>query len=252
MIDIILTVHNQESIIKKIFSSIIENKSYLVDKIIIIFDGCSDNSECEIDKIYCDVPIIKIYADDVNEVKANNLGLKKSKNIYSLLIQDDMLIQEKNFDLRLSKPFAVVENLFMVSGRDAVNGRFVNNSIEFYDVAGKDANTSRNVFSIRQAVNRGPILIKNEILKKLNYLDEDFAPLSLDDVDLSFRALKRGYYVGSYVIDYFSDYYWGATRKTQKSNQIFDESEHKNMILLMNRHYDVLISEKNNVDIILE
>lgn len=249
MISIILTVHNQESIIKNIFNSIIENKSDLCKEIIIIYDGCTDNSEKIIDEQVCDIPKSIIYSHNIFEVKANNLGLKLSAFDYSLIIQDDMLIKEKDFDKKLLLPFLKVPNVFAVSGRDAVNVELIYNKIIFTDVGGRDGDNRKNIFFIRDAINRGPILINNQLLKKLNYLNEEFSPLALDDVDLCLRAKKIGYLVGAYVIDYDSDYSWGTTRK--KSGFILQESEEKNKKLLLKYHKDLITQIKENKDIFI-
>jgi GT2 family glycosyltransferase len=200
----------------------------------------------------CDVPLYKIYADDVNEVIANNIGLKKSSCEYSLLIQDDMLIMEKDFDKRLLKPFSIVKNLLGVTGRDAVDAVLRDEKIDFVNVSGKDVNTPRNIFAIRNAINRGPMLIENAKLKELGYLDEDYAPIALDDVDLCLRANRLGYVVGSYVINYQSDNSWGTTRRSFESARLLSQSEKKNLNLLIQRHYDILNSKNNGTNIIIE
>jgi hypothetical protein len=167
-------------------------------------------------------------------------------------MQDDMQLVEKDFDKRLMKPFFVIPNLLGVSARDAVDARIINGNIDYYNVAGKDVNTPRNLFCIRDIINRGPILFKNSVLKELNYLDADFAPLAQDDSDISARAYKKGYLVGSYVTEYYSPLEWGQTRKNSVSGGIIAWSEAKNMKLLMERHLDYILAPKHDQDIILE
>ena len=244
-ISLILTVHNQEDIIGTVFSSIMRNKSEMCKEIIIIYDGCTDNSETTIDSIECDIPKSIIYAHNVFEVIANNMGMKLSSFDYSLLIQDDMVIVEKDFDKKLMKPFLKFDNVFAVTARDAVDVELINNKINFTNVAGRDGDGTRGVFSIRDAINRGPILLRNDVVKKLNYFNEEFSPLALDDIDISMRAKKSGYVVGSYMIGYISQNNWGTTRK--KSSNILEWSEEKNKQLLIKYHKDLILTPKEKI-----
>lgn len=257
-VSVILTVHNQENIVEEILIGILDNISENVKELIIILDGCTDRSESKIDKLLpraksknLDIKII--FTDNINETRANNVALKNSTCKYSIIVQDDCKITESNFDRRMLKPFELIPNLLAVSGRDAVDTRLLNGKLDYYNCGGKDAGTPRNVFSIRDGINRSPLMLDNEKLKKLNYLDEDFAPLDSDDVDLSIRGYKEfGYLVGSYVIDYESPLAWGKTRSNPESAKVWEESMKKNHHLIEQRHRDFIIGEKHGVDMVIE
>jgi len=254
-VSIILTVHNQEKIIGEIIKGISENISENVKELIIILDGCTDKSEFIMDKFLtkfnCNIKIIE--TPDINEVLANNVGLKNSECEYSIIVQDDCKINEPDFDKRMLKPFGKFFNLLAVSGRDAVDTRIVDNRLDYYNCGGVDAHTPRNIFSIRDAINRSPLMLNNERVKKLNYLDESFAPLDSDDVDLSIRGYKNfGYIVGSYVINYESPLSWGKTRNNSESARIWEKSMIKNHKLILERHYDFIVGEKHSYDVVIE
>ena len=254
-VSVILTVYNQEEIIQDVFLGIVENMSDNVKEIIIILDGCTDRSEAMLDKVLpkAGVPIKIILTPNINEVRANNVGLKNSECKYSILVQDDCKITEKDFDKRMLKPFKVFPNLLACSGRDAVDVRILNGRLDYYNLGGKDANTPKNIFSIRDGFNRSPVMIDNEKMKEMNYFDDDFAPLESDDVELGLRAYKeKGYFVGSYVIDYQSPLGWGTTRKNANSNMIWEQSLLKNQRLIMERHMDLITGEKHSMDVIIE
>jgi hypothetical protein len=160
-----------------------------------------------------------------------------------------MLIQEKNWDMRLQKPFWVVDNLLGVTGRNAQNESIVNGQLRCFDVAGKDVNSPRDKFSVRDVIVRGPIMFDRLKLESMCYLDEAFAPLDSDDKDLCYRAYRKGLVVGSYVIDYDSPLQWGKTRNNQWSNIVWAKSAEKNIKLLMERHADLINGEKHNFDL---
>jgi hypothetical protein len=103
---------------------------------------------------------------------------------------------------------------------------------------------SRDVFAIRGSANRGPLMINLEDLKKLNYLDEEYAPQQLDDHDLMFRMRKElGKVCGCYWINFVSDPSWGASRKGTKhfteANPVNAKSHHKNSKIFYNRYNSV-------------
>ena len=96
---ILLTVHNKQDMIKSI-SSITKNTKGPYE-LLIVFDGCSDDSEKIVTnylKKYKNRSIKKkyLYANDVFETKANNIGLKECSGDYITIIQDDMIIKKNS------------------------------------------------------------------------------------------------------------------------------------------------------------
>lgn len=254
-ISVILTVHNKQKIIEMVLINLLKNLSENTKELIIVLDGCNDKSEEIIKNILKNnkpnIDIILEYTSDIWEVKANNVGIKKSKCDYSLLIQDDMVIVEKEFDIRLMKPFLLFDDIFAVTSRDAHNITLINGKIDYPDLVGKYNFKGRNIFAIRDVVNRGPLLLDNNVLFKLNYLDEEFAPLTQDDHDLCLRAYKKlGLKCGSYVIDYISEPNWGSTR-TGKNAYLFSQFYSKNEQIIIKRHYDLLVGLKHNEERII-
>lgn len=249
-VSIILTVHNQEQIIREIFYGITGNCSSNVKQLIVILDGCTDDSENILNGCFIvGAPITLIKTPNINETLANNVGLRHAYYDYSIIVQDDCLIREADFDKRMLKPFKLIPELLAVSGRDAVDTRLVNGALDYYNVGGKDVGTPRNIFSIRDGVNRSPLMLDNKKVRELNYLDESFAPLDSDDVDLSIRGYKQfGYLVGSYVVEYDSPLHWGKTRSNPQSSMIWEQSMQKNHKLIVERHREFIIGEKHSRD----
>ena len=96
---IILTVHNKGWLIDKVIEGIYNNTegSY---ELIVILDGCTDNSEeVVLNTINKDTKVL--YAANVFETTANNIGLRKSSGNKVSIVQDDMIIKEQSWNQRL-------------------------------------------------------------------------------------------------------------------------------------------------------
>lgn len=243
----VLTIHNKDFLIDKVLNSLIENLSENTNQIIIVFDGCTDKSEEIV------MGLIKnnnqkkfdfVYTDNVFETKANNAGLKKVDNDYVILIQDDMVINEKNFDLKMIKPFNSFDDVFAVTSFVAHNNIYneVTKQINYIDIASKE-NSDRNIFYAREYGNRGPLMYNYQDVVKLNFLDEYFCPQNYDDMDISMRAFKElGKVSGLYWIDYVSDPSWGTTR--QKNQNLHNELVYVNASKILEKHKDLLYGNK--------
>jgi hypothetical protein len=243
----LLTIHNKENLAEIVINSIVTNLSELNDQIIIVFDGCTDNSENiiknNLNKI-TNKKIDYVYTDNVFETKANNAGLKLVENDYVVLIQDDMVINEKDFDSRMLQPFKTFDDVFAVTSFVAHNNIYneLTKQINYIDIANKD-NSERNIFYAREYANRGPLMYNYRDVVKLNFLDEYFAPQNYDDMDISMRAFKElGKVSGLYLIDYTSDPNWGTTR--QKNQTLHSDLTYINAAKILEKHNDLLCGNK--------
>lgn len=260
-ISIVMPVHNQELIIDKILHGIYNNSSKNVKELIIILDGCTDNTQPIVEKFLetynknnrFDVKLF--VTPNIWEVKSCNIGFRNSSHPWIINIQDDIEIVEKDFDKRLMEPFEQSNAILGVTGRDAANV-YLNSKDEivFGDLTGRDADfphfKNREIFYVRDIINRAPILFDHKKLEELNYLDEDFSPICQDDTDLFLRAYKeKGYLCGSYLIDYNSPLEWGGTRKSIEVSSFVHWSEQKNMQLLKERHLNLIIGEKHDFEV---
>lgn len=252
---IILTVHNKDWLIDKVIQNIYKNTlgSY---ELIVVIDGCTDSSEdIVLNNVKKDTTIL--YAANVFETTANNIGLRRASGDKVIIVQDDMIINEEGWNQRLQKPFDKFDDVFAVTSRVSHNWEFNPNTqhlnmeknlddcwcdiINHVDHAGREQGLSRDVFAVRSSANRGPLMIDHTDLKTLGYLDEKFAPQDMDDHDLCYRAYKElGKVVGAYWIDYESQDSWGGTRATGGPAPWLLRAHHKNTKLFYDRHKDLI------------
>ena len=262
---IILTVHNKESSIDKILKSLFRTISNYTIKLIIILDGCTDDTNkkvikfLELNRVKPEVKII--FTDDIWETRANNVGLNQVNTGYATLVQDDMLIRQKNWDKKLLFNFKK-SKLFAVSGRAAHEFYFNKKELKIINIFGREYPFSdKNIFariiaklvrilklywiynyldfySTRLVVNRGPLILDMKKAKELNFFDEKFAPFELDDIDLCCRAFKKfGLYSAANPI--FYEELNGSKKNNSYSQMISQKSISKNNKILFERHKDL-------------
>ncbi len=257
MHSIILTIHNKGWLIDRVINSILDTTIGEYELLLVV-DGCTDNTESVVlqtlqDK---DVNYKLLFAPNVFETKANNLGLKNANGDKVIIVQDDMIIKEKGWNQRMQKPFDAFDDVFAVTSRTAHDWDFNSGTqhlgmkedlddcwcdICIHTNHADSSNISRDIFAVRSSVNRGPLMIDHEDLKKLNYLDEEFSPQDMDDHDLMCRMHKElGKVCGCYWIDYESKDEWGGTRISGSPASWLLKANHKNMKLFYDRHKDLI------------
>ncbi|HEY4503955.1 MAG TPA: glycosyltransferase family A protein [Candidatus Paceibacterota bacterium] len=260
-IDIVLSVFNQEKLIRKVLGGIFKNTTTPFN-LILIFDGCTDKTEKKVfEYLKKHTPkllntIIIDHASNVYETKANNIGFKKAKEEYMLTLQDDMVINELGWERRLTYPLRKFDNVIAVTSRVAQDVGLMEN-LEgheyFTNKTGRESNNlPRNIFAIRDTINRGPVAFNMKHLKSMNYLDESYAPSDLDDADLCLRAWREKKLIcGVFWIDYISKPKWGKAR-AKDSNMYADNHIPKNATRLKDTHQDYIKSQiKHSEDIII-
>lgn len=270
MYSLILTVHNKAFLLNHVLESIkkFTQGSY---ELIVVLDGCTDTSENILDLFIMKnrgMRIKKLHTPDVFETKANNVGLKSSTGEYCVIIQDDMVMNELGWNDRLLKPVKAFSDVFAVTSQTAHNWVYNPNSKDQYEHQDGDSdwcdilihtnhamrgNFPRDIFAVRDSANRGPLLLRHDILQKLNYLDEVFAPQDMDDHDLCYRAYKElGMVAGCYWTNIITDYSWGGTRENNKPKPWLFKANHKNVKIVWNRHKDLILGEKHDENRILK
>ena len=226
---IVVPIYNQDKIIVKNLQSIIDNTVENFE-VILILDYCFDNTEKNIfdyldnyTNIKKNLICIKIFKNEEKplfETKCDNIGFKNSVGKYCLEIQADMEMTENGYNLHLTKPFNLYNNVIAVSGRCAHN-LFRNGGIgklgTNIEKNVNELNIDKHKFYVFETCNRGPLLIERKKLEELNFLDEENYFLDYSDHDLMARAYLEKKYICGYVpIDFKAPLCDGSTRNNIK------------------------------------
>jgi glycosyltransferase involved in cell wall biosynthesis len=228
---IVTPIYNQEQIIVKNLLSVIE---HTLDnfEIILILDYCFDATEKNIINFFdtyqnkkdnfISLKIFKNTEKPLFETKCDNIGFKNAVGKYCLEIQADMEMTETGYNLHLTKPFEILNNVIAVSGRCAHYlfdhngvgklGGLIEKNIE-------DLKVEKNKFYVLETCNRGPLLLDRKKLAELNYLNEEDYFLDDSDHDLMARAYLEKKLICGYVpINFKAPLVNGSTRNNINYN----------------------------------
>ena len=254
MISIVLTVHNKDSLVEKVLSSITTN-SHAMSELIVVLDGCTDKSAQVVERFFTNNKVNHkiIVTNDVFETKANNEGLKNVTNDYSIILQDDMVVDEMGWDKRLISPLLAFDDIFAVGAKNAHNnyltGADLNSGkdlIKHGEMTNAQVDDRKNL-RIRNSINRGPIAFKQSSIEQLNFFDEEYSPYTWDDHDLCYRAfLQKSWKCGSFPVKVISKKEWGTTRN--KNFDTWKKANLKNQKTFCQRYFDVLSKQSNTVE----
>lgn len=227
-LSVILTVHNKCWLAAAVVDAVVKYTRTPFE-LVVVYDGCTDTSQHAVESVLETHSkrlgenriqrYVEVVTPDVHETRANNAGLRASRGRYAILVQDDMVVNECGWDERLMRPMRLWSDVFAASARNAITHLpgvacfKVIGRIEDGTPRGHYDNPDRNLFRLRQSVNRGPLGIDMEKARALDYLDESFAPAECDDADICWRAfVQHGWRCGVLPVEYLSDLQWGTMR----------------------------------------
>ena len=249
---VILNVHNKDWLIQKVIEGI-RSHTQGGYELIVVLDGCTDRSEATVRVATEGMESLHIFSTpDVFETKANNAGAQRACGDYLVFMQDDMVIHEPGWNLRMQKPFDEFGDVFAVTARTAHNwvlnpdSRHLGMKEDLDDCwcdicrvadPADRSNTPRGEFAVRASVNRGPLMVHAGDFRRMKGFDESFAPLDMDEHDLMFRMRgELGKVCGCYWIDFESRNEWGGTRAQGFTAPWMHRANHKNMKIFQARH----------------
>lgn len=166
-----------------------EKKENNIKEIIIVDDASTDESVSFIKNNFPDIRLVK-HTQNRGFPASVNTGVRSAKNGLVVLLNSDV---KPNADFLVSslKHFTD-DNVFAVSfhekGYGYAKGRFKDGFI--VHGPGKEVGKTSNTFW----ANGGSAIFRRSLWVKLGGMDEKlFSPFYWEDVDLSYRAAKRGY-----------------------------------------------------------
>jgi len=156
---------------------------------ILVDDASQDNSVSYVKKEF---NFIKVIKHSVNRGFSSsvNIGIKNSTGDFVVLLNNDVLPSENylNSAVKLLTDKKVFAVSFCESGYSWAKGYFRDGFV------GHEPGGFNNITHDTFWVNGGSGIFKRNLLRKLGGFDEElFNPFYWEDVDLSYRALKRGY-----------------------------------------------------------
>ena len=198
-ITLVITNWNGKDLLKECLPSILKAVAFDSKRLyeIMVVDDCStDDSLKFLEEEFPDVKILKTPVN-MGFQKANNYGIKKS---------DSRLVMPMNNDIKLDEDalFHLAEhfeqgNVFSVSGKffgfdgktflyGNRGGYFKNGHFYLYEKEPDD--NSQTLFACG-----GAFMVDRKRYLKLGGFDNLYHPLYYEEIDLSYRALKRGWKV---------------------------------------------------------
>lgn len=166
-----------------------ENKKNHISQIIVIDDGSTDGSGELVRKRFPQIKLIQ-NLQNLGFARAVNRGVKTAKGDLVALLNTDV-VPEENFLVAVFSHF-LDKKVFAVSlhekGYGWARGKFVNGFVE-HEIGGEGDRSHKTFW-----VSGGSGVFRHSIWKRLGGFDERLlSPFYWEDVDLSYRALKRGY-----------------------------------------------------------
>jgi hypothetical protein len=258
----IVPTFNKDFLILDVLNGIVKSHSSNdIPTIICLVDGCTDNTETLVNSFkesYKDpqkMHIIKL--NDVHEIRSLNHGLEYIKNNLSpnsddliFMIQDDVILNDENINLKFNKLFEYRKDLGYVSMRFGCKLHSFNNDIHESDFTESEFGhwSQPNIhfnckilkhleFQTFQIVVRSPTCVQWRTFESVGFFDDNLAPLGYDCHDFSIRCNLKGYTNGVLAIKFKSDVSWGSTRSPNKKYNMKSIYE-RNRKYLANKHKD--------------
>lgn len=190
-VSVVIPVFNGKNFLEKNLPGLVKALNYKKNNIIEIIavdDGSIDESAEIIKKDFEEVTLIK-HKENKGFVEAVNTGFNAAKGDLVCLLNQDVKVSEKFLEKAL--PHFKNEKVFGVSlhekGYGWANGEFKDGYI--VHEPGSESEKVHSTFWL----SGGSSVIRKSIWKKLKGMDDLYKPFYWEDVDISYRALKRGY-----------------------------------------------------------
>ena len=220
-------------------------------ELIAIFDGCTDGTEEKFRRFYAGrhaYPVSTFSTPDIFEVKTNNLGLQAARGKYCAIVQDDNFLLDEGVLAEATtflerNPRAAIlgclagVNFYPLGHRGLQGpGQVVASDDEVYwrQDERADPTLREKVFRV-DACMRGPLLFRKDYLERHGYLDEAYAPLYNDDMDICFRAARDGFAVYAMLAHVRNKSLTMARPASDSKRSLYEQAFKRNAALLYRR-----------------
>jgi len=191
-VSVVIPNWNGRKLLEKNLPQVLEAKKYsknMISEVIVVDDASEDNSIDYLEKLRGDIRIIK-HKKNRGFSSSVNMGVNQAYGEYVCLLNTDVS-PSVDFLEHAIRHFEN-ESVFAVSlherGYGPAAGRFEDGFVVF------DGLEEKNDFCISFWANGGSALYSRKIWLELKGMDEKvFSPFYWEDIDLSYRAWKRGY-----------------------------------------------------------
>tara|TARA_B110000908_G_C10219145_1_gene434359 strand:- start:608 stop:1444 length:837 start_codon:yes stop_codon:yes gene_type:complete len=255
----IVPIFNKEDILSQTLEGI-ENCAGIESRIVMIVDGCTDNSEGIVDEFMKNSShqVEKILMPNVHMLLSVNAGLKTVKKGFSIIMQDDIILRDIDTEKKLIEQYKKMNNklgvtsfrygsnIGLTSLFDRLKQKTLNRMIKEIDVIkGPDdyadiPKGEYGKFYPRMSAINGPNCIPWEVLSRIGILDEKLAPYGYDDPEYCLRALKAGFINGLFPVNYESEEDWGGTRRSKSFNREAAKIHKRNKIHIYKKHHSFI------------
>jgi glycosyltransferase involved in cell wall biosynthesis len=188
-----------------------------IEEVIILDDGSSDGALEVLPRMLTGKNHFVIRSNDLFEVRTYSRALDFARGEFVALLQDDDLPPmdgswaEEAVDL-----FERYPRLAILGGRGGLELKVKDDPASgpslTYRVVQLSQRRNEQPFRFIDTVNRAPMLLRMDAIRRLGGIDNTFAPVQCDDVDLCLRAWKAGLQVGLYSAGFVRDVGVGGMR----------------------------------------
>lgn len=194
-----ITNFNGKELLEKILPTVIEAVNYNGldgDEIVVVDDASSDESVKMLAKSFPSVRVLKMEKNSGFQ-EASNRGISFCKNRLVICLNNDMMVKRDCSEqlaehFKDQEVFAVSTRVLLWDKKTYLAGRRYAR-FEKGNFILKDEDCKR--LSPTLFATGGGCMLDKEKLLKLGGFDKLYAPLYWEDIDLCYRALKRGYKV---------------------------------------------------------
>ena len=252
ILSVIIVSYNSSSFLELCLHSVAKAISQLeIESEVIVVDNSSSDDSCEI--INNKFSFVKLIQNDENIgfSKANNLGVSKAKGKYICILNPDTVLQENTFDEILKFYKSNIKVGFVGCQMIDGNGMFLKESKRviptLFSSFMKVLGISKFYYSALDKDKRGYIdilagafmFVEKTIYDSVKGFDEDYFMYG-EDIDLSYKALKKGYsnyYLGDVKIIHFKG-------ESTDKNSVYINRFYNAMYIFYTKHFNKFLFTK--------